>query len=391
MNLKFSLIAMSATILFSAGFLQAKETVDSAESAEREFTLKVLPLLTEKCLGCHGGEKDDIKGEYSVLSRNDLLRGGESEEIAIVPGKAEEGTLMEAITWSGMEMPPKENDRLTEEQVDLFRNWIRDGAPWPDEAKQARFREEERTKLKTKDGLIVMTSGGTSQQWTDRRYEPSDLWAWSKVKPTRKLLPTGVSPDHVIDFFVNRKMEDAELKAAAQASPRALIRRASFDLNGLPPTPEEIDAFKAAWEADADQAWSSLIDRLLESPRYGEHWGRHWLDVTRYADTGGMSNDYERSNMWRYRDYVMRSFNNDKPYNEFVVEQLAGDELADQSVRERKDGDRKVVEQTQIKGDYTEQEAEWIVRPVFCVWDRGTTRWSSRMKPGRCIWMIWST
>ncbi len=111
------------------------------------------------------------------------------------------------------------------------------------------------------------------------------------------------------------------------ADPDTLIRRATFDLIGLPPTPEEIQVFRAAWEQDSERAWNDLINRLLASPHYGERWGQHWLDVARYADTAGYSNDYERSNMWRYRDYVVRAFNEDKPYNEFIVEQIAGDEL----------------------------------------------------------------
>ena len=196
--------------------------------------------------------------------------------------------------------------------------------------------------------------------WTYRRFKPEDIWAFQPVK--RPTVPQGHK--NPIDAFVLEKLTEAGLKAASQASPRALIRRATFDLTGLPPTPEEIDAFEVAWSRNADQAWEDLIDRLLASPRYGEHWGRHWLDVTRYADTGGMSNDYERSNMWRYRDYVIRAFNADKPYNDFIVEQLAGDELADQSARARK-GDERAAHRKQLAGDYTEEQAEWIIATGF--------------------------
>ena len=161
------------------------------------------------------------------------------------------------------------------------------------------------------------------------------------------------------------KQEAAGLKSADRADIRTLIRRATFDLTGLPPTPEVVDAFAGAWSRNPDKAWADLIDRLLASPRYGEHWGRHWLDVTRYADTGGMSNDFERSNVWRYRDYVIRAFNKDKPYNEFIVEQLAGDELADQSVRKRTGGKQQDVHRVQLTGKYTEEEAEWIIASGF--------------------------
>ena len=377
MKSQIAMIASSTALLLLGGFLFAEDTPDSEsadaakqadhskDAAARDFTLKVLPILNDKCLGCHGGDQDDIKGEYSVVDRESLLRGGESEEIAVVPGHPDEGTLIEAIAWDGLEMPPKENDRLTAEQVDLVRAWIRAGAPWPDEAEQERYREEERSKIATKDGMIVSTSGGTSQQWTDRRYKEEDLWAWRPVRSASQLLPADVKNNQAIDYFIDKQISEAGLAPSGQASPAELLRRASYDLTGLPPTPQQVDAFEDAWNQDPEKAWSELIDRMLASPRYGERWGRHWLDVTRYADTGGMSNDYERSNIWRYRDYVIRAFNNDKPYNEFVVEQIAGDELADQSVRERNGDDAKIVEQTQLDGDYTEQEAEWIVATGF--------------------------
>lgn len=336
-------------------------------SAEREFTLKVLPLLKDKCLGCHGSDRGDLKGEFSVRSRDDLLKGGESEEPAIVPGEPDAGTLVEAISWDGLEMPPKENDRLNAEQIKVVRRWIQQGAPWPDEATQQRFRDEASDDLVTDEGMIVPTSGGTSPQWTKRRYQPDDLWAIAKVRSREELLPENIdiSDTQAIDYFINAKLSAAGLKMAEKASPRSLIRRATFDLTGLPPSPDEIKVFENEYRKDPQSAWAELIDRLLASPRYGEHWGRHWLDVTRYADTAGMSNDYERSNMWRYRDYVIRSFNDDKPYNDFVIEQLAGDELADQSVRQRKEKEPGYVHKTQIDGDYTDQEAEWIVATGF--------------------------
>lgn len=347
--------------------LLAFETMPASadDAADREFTLKVLPLLKDKCLGCHGGDPDDISGEFSVLHRKDFLRGGESEEPAIVPGKPDEGTLMGAVTWETLEMPPKENDRLSSEQIEWVRRWIKNGAPWPDETKQKRFRDEELAKTVTSDGMIMRTSGGTSAEWTNRRYEPDALWSFLPLKKKETIVPKDLPAENAIDFFVDQKLADAKLKSAANASPEVLIRRVTLDLTGLPPTPAEMKAFKAAWSEDADAAWESLVDRLLASPRYGEHWGRHWLDVTRYADTGGMSNDYERSNMWRYRDYVIRAFNEDKPYNDFIVEQIAGDELADQSVRARKPAGDKAVRKTQLDGDYTAEEAEWIVATGF--------------------------
>ncbi len=354
---------------------------DDAAVAERDFTLKVLPLLKQKCLGCHGGEPDDIRGDFRVTDRESLLRGGESGDPAIVPGDPEQGTLLPAIRWDDLEMPPKEADRLTDRQIATIKDWIAAGAPWPDEAAQARYREEDRQSAATDDGVTVRTSGGTSEEWTNRRYQPDDLWAFQRVTPltpdqqrelvqgfgSRDAHVPDVTPDLsvLIDALVIRNLHEAGIPPAPRADARTLIRRATFDLHGLPPTPDEIDAFIAASQQDPTLAWGDLIDRLLASRRYGERWARHWLDVTRYADTGGMSNDYERSNIWRYRDYVIRSFNSDKPYDRFIVEQLAGDELADESVRRWKGNKPQQMHQAQLQGDYTPEEAEWIIASGF--------------------------
>ena len=342
------------------------------DAIAREFTLTVYPLLKAKCLGCHGEDAADIKGELDVRTRTGLLAGGETGEPAIVPGNAEESLLVQAIQWDGLEMPPKENDRLSDEEVASIRRWIEHGAPWPDEKMQQQYRDEARRARETDEGVIVDTSGGTSDEWTYRRYQPDDLWAFQPVRSRRELLQALTSNDdpahptsNPVDRFVRKRLDTAGIEPAPQATPETLIRRASFDLTGLPPSSEDVKVFCAAWIDDPDAAWSGLIDRLLASPQYGERWAQHWLDVTRYADTGGMSNDYERSNLWRYRDYVIRAFNDDKPYDHFVIEQLAGDELADQSVRERAGGDESLVFATQLSGQYTSQEAEWIVATGF--------------------------
>ena len=193
----------------------------------------------------------------------------------------------------------------------------------------------------------------------------------SGQNPDSQLLAPNSSPNP-IDAFINAKLAEAGIAPAPEANPLVLIRRATYDLTGLPPKPGEVYDFQQEWKKDRNAAWTSLIDRLLESPRYGERWAQHWLDVARYADTGGMSNDYERSNAWRYRDYVIRAFNDDKPYDQFIIEQIAGDELADISVAKRKEGDAKKVAATRLSGDYTEQEAEWLVATGFLrmgAWD----------------------
>ncbi|MGB7344542.1 MAG: PSD1 and planctomycete cytochrome C domain-containing protein [Pirellulaceae bacterium] len=318
-------LTIPLTVLL-VGFFIANRSVAEQEPATdankqeaKHFTLKVLPLLKEKCLGCHGVDADDLKGDYDMRSREVLIAGGESEEAAIIPGKPDESPLYQAVMWEGLEMPPKENDRLTEQQTEMIRHWIEVGAPWPSEEEQAEIKKAEWSVAENDDGVLVSTSGGLADEWTYRRYQKEDVWAFRSVQK---------SFDHnSIDAFVNAKLDDADITPAPLASPAELLRRATFDLIGLPPTPKERTDFLAAWEQDSEKAWGDLIDRLLASTHYGERWGQHWLDVVRYADTAGFSNDYERSNAWRYRDYVIRSFNSDKPFDLFVKEQIAGDEL----------------------------------------------------------------
>ena len=169
------------------------------------------------------------------------------------------------------------------------------------------------------EGETVLTSGGQSDAWTNRRYQPAHLWAYRPLR--RPSLPGRAK--HPVDSFIQSRWP-RRLSPAPPATRRTLIRRLSFDLTGLPPTPAAIDRFIAD---DQPGAYRRLVNRLLASPHYGEQWGRHWLDVVRYADTSGFANDFLRPNAWRYRDYVIRSFNNDKPFDQFVLEQIAGDEL----------------------------------------------------------------
>jgi hypothetical protein len=349
-----------ALLLALLAGLPQSASADDTSGADRLFTLKILPLLKGKCFGCHGEGPQDIRGGFDMQSRSGLLKGGESEEPSIVPGHPAESPLYQAVMWEGYEMPPKENDRLTKQETELIRRWIADGAPWPDAEAQLAIQKRERSVRENEDGVIVPTSGGLAESWTYRRYQREDIWAF---QPLQKVDIERLNEEgrHPVDWFLEQRMRAAAAEPAPRAKPLTLIRRATYDLTGLPPTPAETARFLADWQRDSDVAWSHLVDRLLASPHYGERWGQHWLDVTRYADTGGMSNDFERSNMWRYRDYVVRSFNSDKPYDQFVIEQLAGDELADQSVRAREGGSEESVRQAQLTGDYTDQEAEWIV------------------------------
>ncbi len=303
----------------------AQKTLPS-EQAEQLFVLKVLPLFKQKCFGCHGNDPDDLKGDFDLRSRDAMLRGGESEETAVIPGNPEGSPLYQAIRWESLEMPPKENDRLSETQIDDVRRWILAGAPWPKEDKQQQIQSEEWASESSENGIRVHTSEAQSEEWANRRYDPADLWAYQTILrypiPWDEL-PAG-APQHPIDAFLSRRLNEAGLTSAKPADKRTQIRRVTFGLTGLPPTPEEIENYT---KDDSPDAFDRVVKRLLSSEHYGEQMARHWLDVVRYADTAGFSNDFSRPNAWRYRDYVVRSFNSDKPYDRFIKEQLAGDEL----------------------------------------------------------------
>ncbi|MEM9160356.1 MAG: PSD1 and planctomycete cytochrome C domain-containing protein, partial [Verrucomicrobiota bacterium] len=326
------------------------------------FTLRVKPMLVEKCISCHGDPNKELKGGLDVSTLEGFLKGGDAFEDVLIPGDAEFSFVMEAVRWEDpdFEMPPKENDRLTEKQISDLEKWIAMGAPWPSDQKQEEIRVAERSKIETDAGIIVATSGGLADEWTYRRYQKEDLWAF---RPVEK--PELASGENPVDAYVGETLDEKGFARAPEADPTTLIRRATLSLTGLPPTPEEVSAFILHYRKNPEETWTALIDRLLESPHYGERWGQHWLDVARYADTGGMSNDYERSNAWRYRDYVIRSFNEDKPYDEFIVAQLAGDELAANSVRERTGDDQEAIDKIHSSGDYNEQEIEWMVASGF--------------------------
>jgi hypothetical protein len=252
-------------------------SIGFAQDAAEQFASRILPVLVKDCQGCHGQAM--ALSKLDLRTRESMLRGG-TRGPAIVPGKASESLLLRMIEGSGgVQMPPGDaSKRLPAPVVAAIRQWIDAGAPW---------------------------AAAKADPWSS--YKPEDLWAFRPLSSR--------DPSKTIDSF---------LKPGPAADRRTLIRRVSVDLTGLPPTPEEIDSFVNDKSAGA---WPRLVERLLASPRYGERWGRHWLDVVRYADTGGYSNDFERPNAWRYRDYVIRSFNQDKPYDQFIREQVAGDEL----------------------------------------------------------------
>lgn len=310
------LAAMAAIMGLFGSALYAQE--NSYTAGDKLFVLKVKPLLKQKCYACHAGESK-IKGDLILTNREDMLLGGESSDHVLIPGDGNGSLLYKATTWTleDYEMPPKEADKLTEDQTWLIRDWIDAGAPWPSEEDQAIIQE------KYAEGVVVQTSGGLDDDWTNRRYEKANLWAYQPLNNPE--VPSTSKQVHPVDAFINKELDKMGLTPARPTDRRTLIRRATFDLIGLPPRPEEVDAFLNDLAPD-EQAFEKVVDRLLDDPRYGEQWGRHWLDVVRYADSAGFANDYERPAAWRYRDYVIRSFNKDMPYDQFIIEQVAGDE-----------------------------------------------------------------
>ena len=241
--------------------------------------------------------------------------GGDSEEPSIVVGNAEASPLYLAATrtsddWSAM--PPKDAEALTAEQLEWLKQWIDGGAKWPDDSRVQQIVKQYNDQWSVEDGVTVATSGGLADTWTNRRYDPRGLWAY---QPVRMPVLTGEeSTLHPIDALLERKRpmeqdaagQSVRLPVAPTATRQELIRRATFDLIGLPPTPEEVNAFVND-SRDDETAYRDVLERLLASPHYGERMAQHWLDVVRYADSSGFANDYERGNAWRYRDYVVPS------------------------------------------------------------------------------------
>ncbi|MGC1276005.1 MAG: DUF1553 domain-containing protein [Planctomycetaceae bacterium] len=267
----------------------------STTAAEDPF-VAVASVFERRCLGCHN--TDDRKGGLSLASRDDALTGGESG-FAIVPGDPSASYLLDLVTpHDGRAEMPKEAEPLDEAEIDAIRAWIVAGATWP-------------------DGRTLDTAQVADTDW------------WSLRPPVKPPVPAVASTDvmrvrNPIDAFVLTKLHENGLSFSPEADRRMLIRRLSFDLTGLPPSPAEVEAFVAS---DDPLAYERLVDLLLASPHYGERWARHWLDVAHYGDSHGYDKDKPRPNAWPYRDYVVRAFNDDKPYPRFLREQIAGDVL----------------------------------------------------------------
>lgn len=301
-------VANTMTVAQEAGNKQASANAEPTSEDLEFFEAEVLPLLQKKCYSCHSHESGKAKGGLVLDSQTGLLTGGESGA-AIEPGKAEQSLLIRAIQWDDNEVSPMPPDeQLTATEVEIFTRWINAGAA---------------------DSRQATASIAPMEQIVE---QSKSHWAFQPLQkpniPTANKLTKSGNP---IDRFLAAKLLAQGLSFAPQADAKTLIRRAYFDLIGLPPSIDEVKQFEAAFDENPEKALGELVDQLLESPQYGERYARHWMDVARYSDvSGGLRNQGRDDRLpfaFTYRDYLIRSFNNDKPYDQFVKEQLAADQL----------------------------------------------------------------
>ncbi|MFA6542836.1 MAG: PSD1 and planctomycete cytochrome C domain-containing protein [Limisphaerales bacterium] len=288
----------------AAALLLAWANAGAAELSREQaefFEKKVRPVLVERCYQCHSAESRKTKGGLALDTREATLKGGDSGPV-LTAGDPEKSRMIEAVRYQNQDllMPPK--GRLPADEVRALEDWIRMGAP---------------------DPRTSTVAAGTGPRPVNIE-EGRSFWAFRPVvKPAVPQVSNARFPvQSPVDAFTLAKLRERGLTPARPADKRVLLRRATFDLTGLPPTPAELDAFLADKSPDA---FAKVIERLLDSQRYGERWGRHWLDVARYADSNGLDENVAYGNSWRYRDYVINAFNADKPFDRFIVEQLAGD------------------------------------------------------------------
>jgi hypothetical protein len=308
----WALATAAALALLGPGLRAAGAPQPSAADLEF-FEAHIRPILAERCYKCHSRLADKIKGGLMLDTREGMLHGGDTGP-AIVPGKPEDSLLIDAVSYrdADLQMPPK-GDRLSPGQVADLTEWIRRGAPDP--------------------RSLVAKGGSPAYGGVGREH-------WSFLPVQRQAPPAVADPAWCrtpVDAFILAGLERDQVRPNPPADKYTLIRRATFDLTGLPPTEAEVQRFLVD---DAPGAWERVVDRLLESPRYGERWGRYWLDVARYADTKGdapQRDDPRYPFAWTYRDYVIGAFNSDKPYNQFIEEQLAADRLVSEEQKQHRD------------------------------------------------------
>ena len=270
--------------------------VGCADAAPVDFEKQIAPVFAQHCVRCHSSASD--KGDLSLATFDDMKSND-----YVIAGDPEGSYLIELVTSQHGEPPamPKEAKPLSDTEVDLLRQWIDQGAKWPDD-------------------VVIKEKAKADPSWW--AYQPLRVARHSGSRSTQS--PDSESQATTIDEFVWTKLAEHNLKPSPRADRRTLIRRLSFDLHGLPPTPEAVEAFV---ENADPRAYEKIVDRMLDSPHYGERFARHWLDIAHYADTHGFERDKRRDSAWRYRDYVIRAFNEDKPYDRFLQEQIAGDVL----------------------------------------------------------------
>ena len=288
MALRLRLISFCGLALFACAQSSAQTTTKVS------FAQDVAPILAKQCTQCHG--QSPVMGNLDLRSRESALKGGQHGP-AIIPGDAANSRLYRHVTGQQKPQMPM-GGQLTEQQIAVLKNWIDGGAEW--------------------ESAVTVQAAAPTHQFTEQQRR---FWAF---QPVSKPMPPRFKAQNPIDAFILAKLEANKLKPNPPADRITLIRRAYLDLIGLPPSPEEVEAFLAD---KSPTAFEKVVDKLLASPQYGERWGRHWLDLARYADSAGFKADETRPNLWRYRDYVIQSFNEDKPYDRFVKEQVAGDEL----------------------------------------------------------------
>lgn len=322
-----SLFSLSAALAVGGLGLVSPVWAGPDAAQVKFFETEIRPLLAESCYECHGPDKQ--KGGLRLDHIDFIKAGGEDLGAAVTAKDVEGSPLMVAVRYedSDLEMPP--DGRLPEAKIELLRKWIAMGAPWPDEPtpggkvveRSGEFTEEDRkwwAFQPVEDPEVPVISDRYSGISDGGQGESGDSSAELNTDHRSLMTPTP------IDAFILAKLDEAGLKPSSLADRSELVRRVYFDLHGLPPTPEQVKAFV---EDKRPDAWERLVDELLESPRYGERMAQHWLDLVRYAESDGYRQDAYRPDAWPYRDYVIQSFNDDKPYDQFVKEQLAGDEI----------------------------------------------------------------
>lgn len=299
-SIRLSLLV--ATFFSAMLFGQTAIGVSSLSAQEIDFKRDVASIFEKRCRDCHG--KDAQESGLRLDLRAKMLQGGDSGLPAMVPGKPEKSYLIELIQHldKDLKMPPDE-DKLPKEEIDLLTRWIKQGAIWP--------------------GQMNDIAEAKTNHWSFQPVTRPNVPALLRSPANKKPLPSK-SP---VDAFLQKQLADKGLAYSVPADPLSLIRRVSIVLTGLPPTPEETTRFVSHFKQDENKAYETLVDRLLDSPHFGERWGQHWLDVIRWSETNGSEANLYRKNAWVYRDYVVRSFNQDKPYDQFVKEQIAGDSM----------------------------------------------------------------